>query len=291
MKILDDSIVKLNLKPRKLDSHKGDFGRLLCVNGSVGMTGACILSARAALKCGVSLVDIAVPEKIYNVVACNLFEPIFTILEKNSLGVTSDESMQELIKRLNLSTTCLVGCGLSVTEDTNKIFNSIIDNVKVPLVIDADGINILSSNINMLKKINKGNVIITPHPGEMARLLRTTVKDIQGNRKLYACNFAKVHNITVVLKGANTIISSPDGDIYVNKTGNPGMAKGGSGDVLAGMIAAFAAQGISLKHAAAMGVYIHGLAGDLSAKKFSQISMTPSDIIESIGETLKSILH
>lgn len=291
MKILDDSIVKLNLKPRKFDAHKGDFGRLLCVNGSVGMTGACILSARAAIRCGVGLVDVAVPEEIYNIVACNLLEPIFTIFKKNSLGFISDESIQELIKKLRLATACLVGCGLSVTDGTTKIVNAILENTKGPLIIDADGINILSSNINMLKKIDKGNVVITPHPGEMARLLRTTTKDIQQNRKLYAYNFAKVHNITVVLKGANSIIASPGGDVYVNKTGNPGMAKGGSGDVLAGMIAAFAAQGISLKHAAAMGVYIHGLAGDLSAKKFSQTSMTPSDIIESIGETLKNTLQ
>ena len=290
MRVTDDELVRQNLTPRSLNANKGNFGRLLCINGSMGMAGAAILSARAAVKSGVGLVDVAIPKSIYNIVGTNLVEPIFTLLECTSTGVISEESMPKLTQKLDISTACLLGCGLSVTKETEKIVCDIVKTAKCPLVIDADGINILSNNIDILQGISGENIIITPHPGEMARLLNTTVEDVQENRMLYASDFAKKYNIIVVLKGYNTLVAIPNGEVYVNRTGNPGMAQGGSGDVLAGIIASFAAQGIDLKYSAAMGVYIHGLAGDLSAKKFSQIAMTPSDIVECIGEVLKQIL-
>lgn len=288
-KIIDDELIKLNLKPRSVDANKGSFGRLLCITGSLGMAGAAVLSARAAVKTGVGLVDVAIPKSIYNIVGGNVLEPIYTILPENKIGSISEEGIKKILERLKLSTACLIGCGLSVNSDTEKILNAVVKNADVPLIIDADGINIISKNINILQQDRNKEIIITPHPGEMARLINKTVKEVQENRELYAKQTAKNYKITVVLKGAGTIIASPLGELYLNTTGNPGMAKGGSGDVLAGMIASFASQGIKPLYASAMGVYIHGAAGDLCAKKFSQISMTPTDIIENIGMVINKI--
>lgn len=288
-KIIDENLIKLNLKPRAVDANKGSFGRLLCITGSLGMAGAAVLSARAAVKSGVGLVDVAIPKSIYNIVGSNVLEPIYTLFPENKTGSISKESIEKLIERLKLSTACLIGCGLSVNEDTEKVLRAIVENANIPLIIDADGINIISKNIDILNRERNKEIIITPHPGEMARLINKTVKEVQENRELYAKQVAKKYNITVVLKGAGTIVASPLGEFYLNTTGNPGMAKGGSGDVLAGMIASFVAQGVKPLYASAMGVYIHGAAGDLSAKKFSQTSMTPMDIIENIGNVINKI--
>ena len=288
-KIIDENLIKLNLKPRAVDANKGSFGRLLCITGSLGMAGAAVLSARAAVKSGVGLVDVAIPKSIYNIVGSNVLEPIYTLLPENETGSISKESIEKLIERLKLSTACLIGCGLSVNEDTEKVLRDIVENANIPLIIDADGINIISKNIDILNRERNKEIIITPHPGEMARLINKTVKEVQENRELYAKQVAKKYNITVVLKGAGTIVASPLGELYLNTTGNPGMAKGGSGDVLAGMIASFVAQGVKPLYASAMGVYIHGASGDLSAKKFSQTSMTPTDIIENIGNVINKI--
>lgn len=273
--------VKKNFSSRKKDSHKGDYGRLLCICGSKGMAGAAVLSASAAMRCGIGIVNMAVPKSIYNIVAAQLSEPIFTLLNENESGTISFSNMHELTVNLQKSTACLIGCGLGNNDDTKKIVYEIISKNKIPTVIDADGINAVSENIDVLKTA-KSEIILTPHPGEMARLLGTSIETVQSNRTEIAKDFALQYKVILVLKGYETIVALPTGELFINRLGNPGMATAGSGDVLAGMISAFLAQGMSAKESAKCGVFLHALAGDRCAEKLSQISMISSDIIKEL---------
>ena len=276
------------VKPRKPESNKGSYGRLLCVCGSVGMAGAAVLSAKAAIRCGAGLVNVALPSAIYPIVASQVVEPVYTLLNHLPNGSLSGESERNLLSFLSRSTACLIGCGLGKSAASVALVTKLLATAKCPLVIDADGINIIAEHIDILKTA-KGPVIMTPHPGEMARLLKTNVADVQAHRLEYARSFAAEHNVTMVLKGAGTIAVSPEGKAFLNITGNPGMAKAGSGDVLAGMIASFVAQGVQPLTAAAGCVYLHGMAGDRCAQRLSKCAMLPSDMIEKLPELFLEI--
>jgi hydroxyethylthiazole kinase-like uncharacterized protein yjeF len=283
IKVTDLSDVKAMFKHRAADSNKGDYGRLLCVCGSEGMAGAAVMSAKAAIRCGCGIVDVALPKSIYPIVASQVIEPVFTLLDYQENGELSLVSKESLINAMNNATVCLLGCGLGKNKFLAELTFELTASSKIPLVIDADGINMIAENINVLKTAY-APVVLTPHPGEMARLLNTTVKDVQSNRMKYAKSFAEKYNVILVLKGSGTIIAQPDGTAQVNLTGNPGMAKGGSGDVLAGMIASFIAQGIEPARAAAGAVYLHGAAGDRCAEEYSQCAMLPTDLINKLPE-------
>lgn len=283
IKVTTLSDAKALLKHRAADSNKGDYGRLLCLCGSEGMAGAAIMSAKSAVRCGCGIVDVALPKSIYPIVAAQVIEPVFTLLDYQENGEFSPLSKESLTNANNQASACLLGCGLGKNKFLAELIFQLIENSKIPLVIDADGINMVAENINILKTAC-APVILTPHPGEMARLLKTTVKDVQSNRMIYAKSFAQTYNVILVLKGAGTIIAQPDGTAQVNGTGNPGMAKGGSGDVLAGMIASFVAQGIEPAKAAAGAVYLHGAVGDLCARELSQCAMLPTDLIQRLPE-------
>ena len=279
----DDDTVRPLFSPRKANTNKGSYGTLLAVCGSAGMAGAAVLSAGAALRCGVGLVDLALPEEIYPTAAARLAEPVFTLLKTDGAGALTGESRENLEAALQKASACLVGCGLGTGESARALVETLIGKVRAPLILDADGINIVAGNIDILKTA-KAPVILTPHPGEMARLLKTSVPEVQAHRLRYAREFAEKHGAVLVLKGSGTVVASPDGRAYLNPTGNPGMAKGGSGDVLAGMIASFAAQGADPFLAAACGVYLHGAAGDACARRLSQRAMLPSDLIDELPE-------
>lgn len=281
MKKIDFKMIKENFPKREKTSHKGTFGTLACVCGSRGFSGAAAMPAKAAMRCGVGLVNVLLPESIYSVVASFLEEPIFTLLKETKTGTLSVECKEELFSALSKSTACLIGCGLSNNEDTRELVFDIIKNYDKPLVIDADGINAICANINILKAA-KGPIILTPHPGEMARLLKKDIEYINKNREYCAKTFAVENNVTVVLKGFGTIVADKTGDTFLNCSGNPGMASAGMGDVLAGMISSFAAQGISSLNSAISGVYLHAKAGDICAEKFSQISMIATDVINEL---------
>lgn len=272
------SNIKYLLKKRNPESNKGNYGKLLCFCGSDGMAGAAVMSSKAAVRCGAGIVNVAVPRSIYPIVASNVIEPIYTILDFTQDCKLQKESRSQLLKSLFKSSACLIGCGLGTKEDISDLVFDTISCSKVPLIIDADGINIIAKNINILKTVSVP-VVLTPHPGEMARLLNTTVNDVQTNRLKYAKNFASEYNVILVLKGSGTIIASPDGTCYINTTGNAGMAKGGSGDVLAGMISSFIAQGNDPLISSAGAVYLHGAAGDLCKKELSEYAMLPTDLI------------
>lgn len=272
------SDVKAILKPRNPQSNKGDYGKLLCLCGSEGMAGAAIMSAKAALRCGVGIVNVALPSPIYPIVASQVAESIFTLLDYFLSGEIAPTSREALLKAFSAASACLIGCGLGNNRITSAIVCDLISNSKIPLIIDADGINILAGNINILKGI-RIPIVLTPHPGEMARLLNTTVEDVQQNRFAYAKRFAQQYHVILVLKGAGTLIAEPNGTVRLNTTGNAGMAKAGSGDVLAGMIASFVAQGVEPALAAAGAVNLHGKAGDRCATELSKCAMLPTDLI------------
>ncbi|XOQ49093.1 MAG: Bifunctional NAD(P)H-hydrate repair enzyme [Eubacteriales bacterium] len=278
LEVTEPADVRSYFTPRDPESNKGDYGRLLCLCGSDGMAGAAVMSAKAAVRCGAGLVNVALPRSIYPIVASQVIEPIYTLLDYDHRGNLQNDSRTALFHALSAASACLIGCGLGQSKQTTELVLELISKSQVPLIIDADGINILAENINILKTVHVP-VILTPHPGEMARLLQTSAKDVQAHRLAYARDFAKEHNVILVLKGAGTIIAEPNGMAHLNMTGNAGMAKGGSGDVLAGMLASFAAQGMDPVKAAVGAVYLHGAAGDRCAKEFSKTAMLPTDIL------------
>lgn len=263
------------------DSNKGTLGSLLCICGSYGMAGAAIMAGKAALRCGIGLLKIAVPKSIYPVCATNILESVYYPLEETSNGVISSKNTDFLLEMCEKSSAVVIGCGLSVCDDTKNLVQSVITNCEKPLVIDADALNCICNKPEILKNL-KAPVIITPHPGEMARLLHSTPKTVNSNRENTAIDFAKKFGVVTVLKGAGTIIASPDGEVYINHTGNSGMATGGSGDVLSGIIGSLLAQGAAPINAAAAGVFLHGTIGDLAAEKLGKISMLPTDMIDMI---------
>lgn len=276
------------LKPRAAESNKGDYGRLLCICGSEGMAGAAAMSAGAALRCGAGIVEVMLPASIYPIVAARLAEPVFTLLHPRPDGSASEGDRKELAQALARASAVLIGCGLGKSPAARSALEWVLKNSAVPVVLDADGINLAAEHIDVLKTAG-APLILTPHPGEMARLLKTTADDVQRHRPDYARRFASEHHAVLALKGAGTLVASPDGRLYRNTTGNPGMAKGGSGDVLAGMTASFAAQGIGPYEAAVGAVYLHGLAGDRCAAEYSQSAMLPTDLVGILPELFLEI--
>lgn len=271
------------LKPRRKESNKGDYGRLFCACGSEGMAGAAAMSTLSALRCGAGIVETALPRSIYPIVAALAPEAVFTLLAESPDGTFGTTALDQIHEAMNKASACLVGCGLGRSPFAQGIVSAVLSGAGTPVVVDADGINIVAEHIDELKTV-QAPLVLTPHPGEMARLLKTTVKDVQANRERYAVSFSNQYDVILVLKGSGTLVASPDGRLYRNTTGNPGMAKGGSGDVLAGMTASFAAQGCDLFDAAAGAVYLHGLAGDLCAETLSQSAMLPTDMIGKLPE-------
>ncbi|MCI8496759.1 MAG: NAD(P)H-hydrate dehydratase [Clostridiales bacterium] len=280
---IDTRFVMDSMPKRDPQSHKGTFGKLLCICGSVGMTGAAVLSTSAALRCGAGLVYLAAPKDAVTPVACHVVEAVLLPMEQNSAGTLSAACMETLKKRLKTASACLIGCGIGDNDDTEQIACCVMETAECPIIVDADGINVLSRNIDRMKRA-KAPLILTPHPGEMARLCGKTVTEVQERRLETAMETASRLNATVVLKGAHTIVAAPDGRVFVNLTGNAGMARGGSGDLLAGMIASFAAQGMEPAKAAVCGVHLHGMAGDRAAERLSMQGMLPGDMLHELPE-------
>lgn len=286
MEQTDRNIVKKAVFNRPDDANKGTLGSLLCICGCYGMAGAAIMAGKAALRCGLGLLKTALPKSIYPIAAGTIFESVFFPLDETSDGKISTSNIDFLLCEAEKSSAVLIGCGLSVCDDTEELVNSFIENCTKPLVLDADALNCVAKNTDILKKA-KAPVIITPHPGEMARLVKSTPKAVNENRAEITADFAKEYGVVTVLKGSGTIIASPDGKILINRTGNSGMATGGSGDVLAGMTGSLLAQGANVFDAASAAVYLHGLSGDIAAEKLGKISMLPTDLIDEIPQAFR----
>ncbi len=265
---------------RPKNSHKGNFGTALIIAGSYGMCGAEILAARAALRSGVGIAKAMVCDKNYTAF-CSAVPESVVLPVPTSLSGAPLLGDRDLDTFLSSGDALLIGCGLGSSEDAVRLVKRTLLRINIPVIIDADGINALVNDINIIGKI-KAPVILTPHPGEMARLYNTSVEKIEHDRIGYARHLAETQSCVVVLKGANTVIASPDRRIFFNMTGNPGMATGGSGDVLAGMIVAALASGKTALGAARDSVYLHGLAADRATERISQTALLPSDIIEEL---------
>lgn len=265
---------------RKKYSHKGSFGTALLLCGSYGKSGAEILAARAALRSGVGIVRAAVCDKNYSAF-CSAVPEAVTLPMPTSLSGTLVIDDITLAEELSAAGAVLIGCGLSQSAETERLLRRAVAQAEVPVVIDADGINLLCRDISIIRN-TKAPIVITPHPKEMARLCNTTVARIEGDRIGYARDFAVSHRCVVVLKGANTIVAEPDGRIFFNTTGNAGLATGGSGDVLAGILVSLLAQGRGLLEAACAAVYLHGSAADRALEECSASALLPSDVIEEL---------
>ncbi len=276
------------LPARSPFSHKGNHGRVLVIAGSVGLTGAAVLASSAAVRSGAGLVTLGIPSGLYNIVGSKLTEVMTLPLADSGSGFLSSKCIEYLEDLLHNFDVIAAGPGLGCSAEITEVISWLVKHTEAPLVIDADGINSLSLNIDVLTKA-KAPVVLTPHPGEMARLTGSEVKDVLENKVDAARDFSTQWNCTVVLKDWRTITAVPDGQIFINTTGNAGMASGGMGDVLTGMIAAFTGQGMNPQAAAAAGVYVHGLAGDISADRKGQLGMTAGDLIESIPYALKEL--
>ena len=282
VKPIDSNLTLLSnpiLPKRNKNSHKGTFGTALLICGSYGMAGAAILATRACLKSGVGIAKCLVPKSIYPILTAAVPEAVCLPKAQTFKGGLS--SFVNLKPALSKTNAVLFGCGLSNTKHTLRLLNKLITDCKKPIVIDADGINALANRIDLLKKAN-ASIILTPHPAEMARLLKCDIKTVEQNRIQIAQDFAKQYNCVLVLKGSNTLIAEPSGNVYINTLGNSGMATGGSGDVLSGIIVSLLAQGLNTIDAAKTAVYLHSLSADIAAKKTGEAGLLPSDMIEAL---------
>ena len=279
-KTLDHQQVLNILPDRRIDAHKGDFGRILLLCGSRGYTGAAALAAMGALRSGAGLVYLAVPESIYAIEAAKLNEAIVLPLPDQD-GKLSIDALPQILKLLPNMDAVLFGPGWGQSEGNFLIAKEILQTFEGAVVVDADGINVIAKHMDIVRE-RKAPTIFTPHPGEFARMGGDNTLD----RQVAAESFARDFGCILLLKGHNTVIT--DGcRTYVNPTGNPGMAVGGSGDVLAGIIASLIGQGIDPLEAAACGAWLHGAAGDICAQEIGQYGMLPTDMVEALPRLMK----
>lgn len=281
-KVITEELVRTCFRPRPLDSHKGTFGRVLIVAGRYGMAGAAILCTRAALRSGAGLVTVALPRSIYPIVAAAVPEAVFLPLDETAEGELAPDAIDAVVARAKTADAVVIGCGLGCSAAVTELVCRLRRHVTCPLILDADGINAVTPHM-LVEETAYSPLILTPHPGEMARLLDATVDEVQRHREEIARRFADDYGVILVLKGYHTLVTAPDRMLMQNETGNPGMATGGSGDVLAGIIGGLAAQGMDAYFATLCGVYIHGAAGDRAAERLSQHAMLPSDMVEELG--------
>lgn len=271
--------------PREFDSHKGSFGHLLVIAGSTGKTGAAALCANAAMRCGTGLVSLGVAESLNPVMESLVLEPMTHALPENEKGFLSENCLKDILALLTGKQALAIGPGLGTRKGTATLVRELVVQSPVPLVLDADAVNCLAEDPEILKKKSRP-AILTPHPGEMARLCRLSTPDVQADRIGTARKFAAEFDIILILKGARTVIALPDGRAFINPTGNPGMASGGMGDVLTGMVSGFLAQGFSPEAAGLAGVYIHGLCADVLSKQKGAFGFLAQDMVKAIPETI-----
>ncbi len=268
---------------RREDTHKGDYGKVFVIAGSRGMTGAAFLCSQGAIRSGSGLVINGIPESLNAIMETKLTEVMTLPLKETaacSLGLKAKADILDFAGKCDV---VAIGPGLGRDAETRALIKELIVDIEQPVVLDADGINAFEGELEILRK-RPGRTVITPHPGEMARLMGKDAVEIQANRVDIARSVAEVAGVVVCLKGHRTVVASPEGMTYVNETGNSGMASGGTGDVLTGMIASFIGQGVDEFSAAVSGVYLHGLAGDIAAEKKGPFGLIASDLLKFMPE-------
>lgn len=272
--------IRFQWKPRKKDSHKGDYGRIFILAGSKDFSGAAYLAGLACLRAGAGLVTLGVPDVIHSIVARRQPELMVKALPSTKQGTLSRRGLKTILSFLKTQDVLAIGPGLSQNPETQKLIRDVIQKSACPIVIDADGLNALKGKTTILQKV-KGRAILTPHPGEFERVF-FKIK----NRKKDAQTVANKFGIVLVLKGHQSVVAEPSRKIYLNTTGNAGMATAGTGDVLTGILAALLGQHFALGDAARFGVYLHGLAGDLAKRKKGEISLIAGDLIDSLPQAI-----
>lgn len=275
LRVVEEGDAREALPARRSDSHKGTYGHVLVVAGSRGKSGAAALVSRAVLRSGAGLVSVATRGDVLDAVLAHSPEVMGIPMER--AGALGSADLNTLLEAAEQKDALVIGPGIPRGPETGKLIGELLERVDAPAVLDADALNAVASDLAVLRRAKKP-VILTPHPGEMARLTGRSTKEVQANRLEVARGFATQHGVTLVLKGSRTIIASPDGEIFVNTTGNAGMATAGAGDVLSGICGAFLAQGIRAPDAAWAAVYAHGLAGDLAAARSGKVGLMASDI-------------
>ena len=284
IELLTREQIRALITPRAADVHKGDFGRVLVVAGSRGKSGAAILAAQGALKSGAGLVTVATPRSVLPLVAAYAPEYMTEGLEETADGTVHFAAAEHV---LGLAADVIaVGPGLGRGEGVATFVRELLDKSETPLVLDADALNAFADEPAALVGREGRDIIITPHPGEMARLAGCTIADVQADRVGIARDFALTQKVYVILKGYRSILATPDGTVFINPTGSPGMATGGTGDVLAGMLAAWLAQMLDAEAACRLSVYLHGAAGELADADQGEVSMTAGDLVQHISDAV-----
>ncbi len=280
-----------HIKPREKDTHKGTYGKVGIVAGSIGMTGSVCMASMSSLRSGSGLVYTVVPNSISNIVCIKLTECVIRTIGNfsNSIGYFVKNDIPHIMKAIEDCDCIVLGPGMGTNEETKTVVNHILINYEKPVVLDADGLNCVSKDVSVFNK-RKAPTVITPHPKEFERLLKNSEIEYI-DRINTSIKFSNKYNVITLLKGYNTVITNVNSQHHINPTGNPGMATAGSGDVLSGIIASLIGQGIDAFNAACCGAYIHGLAGDLAAKDKGEYGLIATDIIECIPYAIKSVVN
>ncbi len=272
---------------RKVKTHKSDYGHILILAGSSRFSGAALLCAEAAMRSGAGLVTLGTPKSINLALLKIKPKEVMSLpLEETKEGTLSLRAFNKISSILKQINVLIIGPGLGKNKSTYSLIRKVINSCSHPAVIDADALNALNNNLRILKK-HVSEIVLTPHEKEISRLFNLSMRQVQKNRILIAQKYAKYYNKIIILKGHNSIVASPNGKFYINKSGNPGMATAGSGDVLSGIVGGFLAQGLDAFTAAKYATLIHGLAGDIAAKDKTQMGLIASDIINRIPDALK----
>jgi NAD(P)H-hydrate epimerase len=272
--------------PRRPDTHKGDYGHLLVIAGSVGKTGAAAMACEAALRMGAGLVTLAIPRSLNVIMEVKLTEVMTEPLPETPKQTLSLRAFNSILRLCENKRAVIIGPGIGTFKETQSLILKLIKTLDLPIILDADGLTALATQPKILPATNR-SLILTPHPGEMARLIRSTVKDVQEDRIGISRNFSQSHHVHLILKGHRTLIATPKGEVFINPTGNPGMASGGTGDVLTGMIGGLICQGFDILSSLQISIYLHGLAGDGVAQELGEKSLVATDIIEKIPTLLQ----
>jgi NAD(P)H-hydrate epimerase len=282
---LDEAAVRPMLNQRGRQAHKGTFGHCLIIAGSTGKSGAAALSANSAVRAGSGMVTLAAAEKIHTILEIKTTEAMTVPLPFSGNGHLTNDAFPAIEKLIPGKDAVAIGPGLGRSPGTYALVQHLMETITVPLVIDADGLNALAEDITVLQRKKSTQVILTPHPGEMSRLMGTSIPDVEAIRISVAQEFATKYGVFLILKGARTIIASPAGTVAINGSGNPGMASGGMGDVLTGIIVSLLGQGYTAWDACRLGVFLHGLAADMVVEEKGEIGINASDVLEKLPYT------
>uniref|UniRef100_A0A7V0Z6Q7 Bifunctional NAD(P)H-hydrate repair enzyme n=1 Tax=candidate division WOR-3 bacterium TaxID=2052148 RepID=A0A7V0Z6Q7_UNCW3 len=275
---------------RDPSGNKGTFGQVLIIAGARGFSGAAAMASISCLRTGAGLVRLAAPEGIMDSLEAKLLEVVKVPLKQTEEETISAKAIDTILPLLEKTDVVIIGPGLAINIETGKFVKNLLPEIKVPLVIDADALNIISEDVKILKKI-RTDFILTPHPGELSRLTKLSIQKINEERIDIALNYAKEFGGILILKGAPTVIASPEGEVFVNPTGNSGLATAGSGDVLVGIIGGLLAQGLTTISSAIGGVFLHGLSADLYVKEHNEYSLIAGDLIDYIPKSLNFIIN